>query len=206
MCCRYYIEPKDETLSEIGEAIQYSPLADMFYRKFAQPVLSSGEIRPGSIAPAIARSKKGSKGYFPMYWGFQREKGPLLINARSETAAEKPSFQSSWKERRCVIPASWYYEWLHLTLANGAKQTGDKYLIQPKNTRITWLAGLYRIEKGLPHFVILTRSPAEEISFIHDRMPVILPGELLEEWISEDAVPEDVIRKAVTEFYFEKAG
>ena len=52
-------------------------------------------------------------------------------------------------------------------------------MIQPKNSTMTWLCGLYRIEEGMPVFVILTREPGEEICFIHNRMPLIMPEDLV---------------------------
>lgn len=69
---------------------------------------------------------------------------------------------------------------------------------------MTWLCGLYRIEDGLPVFVILTREPGEEIRFIHDRMPLIMPGDYVDEWIRPDAKPEELVQAAMTEMVFEK--
>ena len=71
---------------------------------------------------------------------------------------------------------------------------------------MTWLCGLYRIEDGLPVFVILTREPGEEIRFIHDRMPLIMPGEFVDEWIRPDAKPERLVDEALTDMVFEKVG
>ena len=70
---------------------------------------------------------------------------------------------------------------------------------------MTWLCGLYRIEEGLPVFVILTREPAEEIRFIHDRMPLIMPAELAGEWIRPDARQEELLACAAADMEFEKA-
>ena len=56
----------------------------------------------------------------------------------------------------------------------------------------------------MPVFVILTRDPGEEIRFIHDRMPLILPGNYVEEWIRPDAKPEELVEAAMTEMVFEK--
>ena len=119
------------------------------------------------------------------------------MNARSETAAGKPTFREDWKKHRCIVPASWYFEWEH----NASSQ---KYSIHPKDSSMTWLCGLYRIENGLLPFVILTREPGEEIRFIHDRMPLILPGNYVEEWIKPEAKPEELVEAAMTEMVFEK--
>ena len=68
---------------------------------------------------------------------------------------------------------------------------------------MTWLCGLYRIEEGLPVFVILTREPGDEIRFIHDRMPLILPEDAVDEWIRPDASPEKLLSQAVTDMIYE---
>ena len=80
-------------------------------------------------------------------------------------------------------------------------------MIRPQgaDTVMTWLCGLYRIEGGLPAFVILTREPGEKIRFIHDRMPLIMPGELVNEWIRPDMKPEELMPYALTDMDFEKA-
>ena len=83
-----------------------------------------------------------------------------------------------------------------------------KIVIQPKGSAVTWIAGLYRIEDisgiQVPVFTILTREPSEEIRFIHDRMPVILPREAVEKWIKPDSKPDEIIKEAMTDMVFEK--
>ena len=56
-------------------------------------------------------------------------------------------------------------------------------MLQPKNETMTWLAGIYRMEEGLPVFTVLTREPSEGIAHIHDRMPLILPKHIIDQWI-----------------------
>ena len=110
-----------------------------------------------------------------------------IINARVESAREKVTFRESWENRRCVIPASYYFEWEHLTTASGKKKTREKFRIQPEGNSIVFFAGLYRVEviKGVkvPVFTILTTEAAEEIRFIHDRMPVMLAKDDAEKWV-----------------------
>lgn len=61
------------------------------------------------------------------------------------------------------------------------KDLGKKYAIMPKGQELTWLCGLYRLENNYPHFVLLTREPGEDIAFIHDRMPLILPEDVIQD-------------------------
>jgi len=199
MCGRYYIEESPE-LRPIIEAMNHSPLVAKFQKSSA--VLSQGEIRPTNVAPVIASSKSGNRAVFPMKWGFTGK--TLLINAKTETAAFKPTFREAWASHRCIVPASWYFEWEHMTMNDGKKKTGDKFMLQPKGSPVTCLCGLYRIEEGLPCYVILTREPSEEIRFIHDRMPLMLPDQCIDEWINPTANPAEIIQNAQTDILFER--
>ena len=113
------------------------------------------------------------------------------------------------KQHRCVIPASYYFEWHHYTDSKGKVRTGDKYAIQPSGSDVTYLAGLYRIEESrdlkYPVFAVLTRTPTDDLRQIHNRMPLILPVSAIDEWISPDGEPNKVVDKAVTELVVEKA-
>ena len=114
-------------------------------------------------------------------------------------------FKDAWKSHRCIIPASYYYEWEHFKSSDGKVKTGDKYIIQLNGSMVTWLCGLYRIEDSFPVFTVLTREPSEELSRIHDRMPLIMPEEKIDEWISPDSKPENLLSYALTDMIMEKA-
>ena len=79
-----------------------------------------------------------------------------------------------------------------------------------RGSHLTFLAGLYRLEeiKGtrIPVFTILTREPAEDIRFIHDRMPLILPKECIRDWVNPESRPAEIIEKALTDMVFEITG
>ena len=201
MCCRYWLEESNE-LKPIVDRMMKSPLVSKWHKSYAAPIKSSGEIRPADLAPVIAMNMGGKKSVFPMKWGFTEKS--LLMNARAETAAVKPAFKEAWARHRCIIPASYYFEWEHLISNDGKKHTGDKYLIQPKDSRVTWLCGLYRFENDMPVFTILTREADEGIRFIHDRMPLIMPDHLVDEWIKPVADPKLLIKESVTEMIAEK--
>ena len=200
MCCRYWTDESPE-LRPIVEAMNRSPLMKKWQDKVK--VKSYGEIFPTDVVPVIAPNRSGLRTVYPMKWGYSGKS--LLMNARSETAAEKLTFREDWVRHRCIVPASWYFEWEHYPGSDGKKHTGDKYLIHPKDSAVTWLCGLYRIENGLPVFVILTREPGETLRFLHDRMPLIMPEELVTEWIRPDRKPEALLPGALTDMDFEKA-
>ncbi len=115
-------------------------------------------------------------------WARDPAMGMKLINARAETVAEKPSFQKSFRERRCLVPADGYYEWKR----EGARK--QPYYIRLKNGRLFAFAGLWDRWTGadgqtIESCAILTTTPNERLASIHDRMPVILQPGAYEPWL-----------------------
>ena len=209
MCTRFYADIDKELKPFVDEA-QRASFAQQMMINLSRPLTMSGEIRPTDIAAVIAPAKNGQRAVFPMQWGFHVDglKAPL-VNARIETAPEKPTFRDSWYRRRCIIPASWYFEWQHITMPDGRKRTGEKYSIQPRDSDVTWLAGLYRFEEKngfrYPVFVVLTRPPSDAVSGIHDRMPVILPESSIDEWIAPDGEPGKTAGTAIGDLILERS-
>ena len=200
MCCRYLLEESPE-LRPIIEEMNRSPLAGRLFPR--ESLRISGEVRPSDVAPVLAPDRAGRRTVFPMKWGFSGKS--LVINARAETAAERPLFRDSWQSRRCAVPSSCYFEWEHPAAPDGRRKTGTKYRLQVPDAPLTWLCGLYRMEEGIPCFVVLTRAPGEKIRFIHDRMPLILPESAVEDWIRPETRPEDLLSLARTDPAFRPA-
>ena len=161
------------------------------------PIVTSGEVRPTNITAVIApklRDRRPSA--FPMKWGFiHPHRGMLVFNTRSETAAEKPLFVTSIDDRRCLIPASCFYEWQK---ADGRK---IKYAIKPKEEPL-YLAGLYILssKERLPSFSILTMDAADVIKDIHARIPVMIPQSRIYEWLSPENPYHEVVQGTVSAF------
>jgi putative SOS response-associated peptidase YedK len=186
MCGRYYIEPEDK--EELREAIAVAG-AGAASRGTA---LKTGEVFPSDIAPVIVRGSGGAQA-LAMKWGFPRAGGGLIINARSETAGEKPLFRDSARGRRCLIPASQYFEWRRIPAGK------EKYAIRQSGESVMYMGGLYMAEGKLrePCFVILARRVAQSIAFIHDRMPVIVPKDRLGDWLSSQARLDELLEAAL---------
>ena len=206
MCTRYFLSPSTPELKKIIEEVKVSPLAYRFANELANPVKTEGEIRPTDVVPALAPNPRGEVKVFPMKWGYKNIHmgGRLLLNARSETAYEKPTFKYDWLNHRCIIPAVHYFEWAHERKSDGTIKVGEKYMIHPKGESVTWLCGLYHIEDNIPTFVILTREPGPGVAEIHDRMPLILPSNLTSEWIRLGADPGELLKEALTDMEKEK--
>jgi putative SOS response-associated peptidase YedK len=109
---------------------------------------------------------------------------PLLINARAESMADKPAFRDALKHGRCIVPASGYYEW-H-TNPDKSKQP---YYITLEDGRPMALAGLYASWMGpngeeIDSVATITVPANAQLSEIHDRMPAILEGEAIDQWLN----------------------
>lgn len=117
-------------------------------------------------------------------WGFQTawSKGKALINAQSETAHEKATFQDAFHKRRCIIPANAFYEWQKTDQGKQAK------IIQCDDQKLFPMAGLWELqqagEQRVGRFTILTTSANQRIQDIHARMPVILQPDELATWLN----------------------
>ncbi len=190
MCGRFFIAEEDCT-----EDLRH--IIDALNRRYngAPPVKLHGEMRPTDMIPAVANSPSMNISVYPMQWGYTMPDGKPLFNARSETAAEKPLFRDGMLQRRCIIPASHYFEWEK----RGTQKT--KYAIDTGGSMI-WLAGIYRREGSKAACTILTRESAEEIAFIHNRMPVILPRDVLEDWLNLRNDPLEILKTAQTNIRF----
>ena len=210
MCTRFYVEPA--AFRPLIERALRGSLADQMMRSLAKPLTMSGEIHPTEIAAVLAPDKSGGIAVFPMLWGFSvPETGAPIVNCRLESADYKPLWKDSWFRRRCIIPASWYYEWEHFASPDGKKRiTGAKYLIQPEGQTTTWLAGLYRFEEyrgiQVPVFAVITRKPSESVSTLHDRMPLMLDRKSIADWIRPDSDPAKIAERALIKMVTEKAG
>ena len=188
MCGRYFIDIGDAELSRLVSAAG------------RRAAVKTGEIFPSDTAAVIANSRSLRPAVFPMRWGFERPGGGLVINARSETASQKPMFRESSRLRRCLVPASFYFEWGH---GPGARV---KYDLYPERSGIVYLGGLYTIDaSGVPRFVILTREAAPGIAFIHDRMPVLVPPGRCGDWLSQRFTLDELLDSAETGLCFRPA-
>lgn len=181
MCGRYYVD--DDTAKEIERVIR---LVDA--KVNGSKIPENGmyvDIHPSDIAPVLL--KKGDNFCVEnIRWGFPAQDKKLIINARSETALEKRMFSESVSHRRIAIPATGFYEW---------NRDKKKYTFYRKNSKILWMAGFFNRYQDEDRFVILTTGANASMSPVHDRMPLILNEEELEEWIEDGIKTEGILKK-----------
>jgi putative SOS response-associated peptidase YedK len=162
------------------------------FRKYAPPPNQKIEPRynraPGQKHPVIKSSKSETSwgdaqwGNFPSANSLNKKKFP--INARSETVAEKPTFEQSFQERRCLVPADGYYEWQ----VEGHQRKPHFFHLTERPSFA--FAGLWKEADGQDCFTILTRSASSNCLHLHHRMPVILPEEAWEFWLDPHSSPD----------------
>lgn len=122
-------------------------------------------------------------------WAEDLRIGNKLINARAETVAEKPAFRSAFARRRCILPADGFYEW---NKPEGAQRKQPWYITRRDGEPFAF-AGLWEQWRGEPSegsgeltvrsTTIITGTPNEKMSELHDRMPVILPASAWQAWL-----------------------
>lgn len=139
---------------------------------------------------------------FPMTWGLlpgwavRKGSSQRLVNARSETAWELPTFRESMRQRRCVIIANGFFEW--------QRDANDKplvpYYFHPEKTDWLAMAGIYQasVNDGSPECCVLTTAPNDLMAPVHDRMPCVLDVEQITGWLQSgsDQLARECLRSA----------
>ena len=177
MCGRYYIS--DDLEESIRRLLQED------FREDGLSALSAGsaavrDICPSEKAAIITGSASGSSSLAcrEMTWGYPNPAGKgLLINARAETVRQKRMFRDGIAYRRCVIPASGFYEWDH---------DKNKASFSHEDRSPVWLAGFYDLFDDLLRFIILTTAANASVKPVHDRMPCILRADQIYDWLRRD--------------------
>lgn len=183
MCGRFaYFVPAEQLAQHYGLAS-------------APPQVERYNIAPSQNVLAIRQAQSGEREAAPLKWGLiphwakDPTIGNRMINARGETVAEKPSFRQAFKKRRCIIPASGFYEW-------GPSSAGKwPYYIRPADSPLLSFAGLWeswRTPDGEPldSCTIITTAANESLARIHQRMPVCLPESSYDAWLDPESTKE----------------
>ncbi len=180
MCGRFAITLPHDAMAQLFDAV---PANDL-------PPVPNYNVCPTDTVHAVT-SDDGHRRLRPMRWGFlphwykTTSDGPLLINARAETIAEKPAFRAACRERRCLIPASGFYEWTK-------DEAGDRlpWFIHPADDDLIAFAGVWqdweRGDEAYTTCAIVTTEANDPMSRIHHRMPVVLAADDWAKWLGEE--------------------
>lgn len=181
MCGRYTLTKKD-----------FRELARELDATFDDAVLA--QYRPRyNVAPTdqswIVREKREQRQLLPAGWGLINSWAPdakgafKQINARSETALTRPAFRDAFESRRCIVPADGFYEWI------GPKDNRQPVWFHAPDDGLLLFAGLYESWQNPQDgewrrtFTILTTAANATVAPVHDRMPVILPRDVIADWL-----------------------
>ncbi|MCG6933475.1 MAG: SOS response-associated peptidase [Gallionella sp.] len=185
MCGRFVLAGTYRALAEhfdLSGDIEFSP---------------SWNIAPSTRICSITADKEGHRHPGLMKWGLipswakEASIGHKLANARGETVAEKPSFRSAFRQRRCIIPATGFYEWKS---EQGVKQP---WYVSLKSGKPMAFAGLWETwhgeGEGITTCCIITTAANALMETIHDRMPVILGRDQWSAWLSPQLHDADTL-------------
>ena len=171
MCGRFFIDFEDKNIQNL-----------LYGLKANNTRFSSGDVYPSAVVPMLAQHET------PLFarWGYERfDKKGLLINARSETVTQKPTFRKDFFERRCLIPANGFYEWT---------EDKQKVFFQREDRLPLLLGGIYRNEKiGEASFVILTKEATPPVDAFHDRIPILVEPNDIEKWLRDISFAADIL-------------
>lgn len=213
MCGRYSLEDNESNL-KVQEL-----LGLVRTRYDGDPRLE--DVKTGEIYPSNTVVILQGTGPYPMLakWGLQGF-GPsqLLINARAETAAAKPTFKRLVQSTRCLFVANSFYEWQKIGATDSQKPSKQKYALAPPEEPLFYMAGLYKILQSsseypegkikeneeeadrlglppLPLACILTTDANGSMSDIHDRMPLILNREEAQAWLTDTEAAMELLQR-----------
>lgn len=179
MCGRFAITLPDDAMTQMFDAVPANDLPPV-------PRYNICPTQPVSVVIAA----EGRRRYGPMRWGFiptwykTPTDGPLLFNARSETLAEKSAFREAARRRRCLIPASGFYEWTR------EGETRLPWFITRADGAPMVFAGIWQSWEGpegvrVASCAIVTAAAQGEMAALHDRVPVLVAPENWALWLGE---------------------
>ena len=180
MCGRFTLTEFD--LEVLAQELGVSP--DDFDRDQYRPRYN---IAPGQRHWIVWLQREDRKAV-PARWGLvnswakNAKNAFRQINARAETLDTRPAFRAAFRSRRCLVPADGFLEW------TGPKSARQRLWFHRPDGRLIFMAGLYETWYPEPHqpettFTIVTTAADATVPPVHDRMPVVLDGEAVEEWL-----------------------
>lgn len=204
MCGRYANFVSEQELLDAFEIASIADDARLAPRWNIGPTQSVQIVRPARVAKGEPASASAGRELAAARWGLvpawakDPGIGVKMFNARIETIADKPSFRTAFAQRRCIVPASGYYEW------RTDSQGKQPFFIHPADGGVLAFAGLYEFWKDrsdpdadwLVSCSVVTTAARDEMRDIHDRQPVILTRDNWEVWLERESTADDLFAAA----------
>lgn len=154
-------------------------------------------VAPGTHVPVVLHRDDESESSFErVWWGYHPhwagEDAPTPINAKAEKVATSKYYSGAFAHHRCLVPADGWYEWLK---TDNGKQP---HFICREDRALIWLAGIWMTRPdGEPGLAIITHDARGSAREVHDRMPLALNDDCLEDWLDPDMTERETIRKLI---------
>jgi putative SOS response-associated peptidase YedK len=189
MCGRYTLTYRQAEQLALELGVPVEQLADYEPRYNIAPAQRQWIVRMEYEDRQALRARWG----LINHWAKHEKTGFKQINARGETVHQRPAFRDAFKNRRCVVPADGFYEW------EGPKGKRTPLWFHRPDNSLLFFAGLYESwqpepEVWEPTYTIITTEANGLISRVHDRMPVILPEERVDDWLHPKESDSDKLR------------
>ncbi len=170
MCGRFSVIPSKEQIEERFHATMNAVWKPNY------------NVAPSQMVPIITNENPteivmARFGFIPS-WAEDAKMGYTMINARAETIDEKPTFKKAVVLHRCLVIADGFYEWKKMAMGK------QPFRIELQNGELFAFAGIYSTWQGITTFSIITCSANSVMKEVHERMPVILPMEKEQEWLT----------------------
>lgn len=189
MCGRFVVTLEPQVLEQTFAVSDVPEVVPRYNIAPSQPILAVCETTPGTRSICPFRW-----GLIP-HWAKDSRIGSRMINARSETVFEKPSFRQSIRQRRCLIPANGYYEWLH------EGKTRTPFYLHHKENQPLAFAAIWDTWKEpgegamVESCAILTTAANRLVAGIHERMPVLIAAEDYSIWLNREVTEAEALSR-----------
>lgn len=208
MCGRYASSRRPEDLLEEFDVLESrvaAPLAADFNVAPTKEVYAVLERPPGQESELPERQLRVLTWGLVPSWAKDPAIGSRMINARSETLAEKPAFRKAFAVRRCLLPADGYFEWYATSATTRAgKPVKQPFFIRPRDGGVLAMAGLYEIWRDPTRAdddparfrwtcTVITTAAEDSLGHIHDRMPLMVTPEHRSRWLDPRVAGADLL-------------